>query len=79
MPGDSLSAIGVGRHLRDDLRSDIAGRGEGVRLLYQRVRDDGSVLKHILQIDQLAVGYGAGDVAHVVDVDDRRIELARHS
>ena len=55
---DSLPAIGIGGHLSDDLRSDIAGGGKAVWLLNQRVGDDRPILKHVLQIDQFTVGNG---------------------
>ena len=75
---DGLPTVGVGGHLRNDLRGDIAGRGEAVRLLDQRVRDDGSVLKHVLQIHQLAVGDGTGDITHVMNVNDSLVVSLHH-
>ena len=53
--GDRLSAVGVGCHLRDDLRGDVASGRKTVWLLDQGVCDHGPVLEHVLQIDQLTV------------------------
>ena len=68
--GDRLPAIGVGRHLCDDLRGDIAGSGEGMRLFDHRSGDDRTVLEHIFQVDQLAIGYGAGHISQIVDEEE---------
>ena len=52
---DGLAAILVRGDLRDDLRGDIAGRGEGMRLFDERAGDDRAVLQHVLEIDKVAV------------------------
>ena len=67
---NGLAAILVGGDLRDDLRGDVAGRGEAVRLFDERAGDDRAVLQHILEIDQIAVVHVLGEVIRVVEVDD---------
>ena len=68
--GDRLPAVLVGSHLSDDLSGNVAGGGEAVGPLDQGVRDDGAVLKHILQIHQVTVVHVLGVVVRVMEVDD---------
>ena len=67
---DRLPAVLVGSHLSDDLSGNVAGGGEAVGPLDQGVRDDGAVLKHILQIHQVTVVHVLGVVVRVMEVDD---------
>ena len=67
---DALAAVLAGRDLRDDLRGNVAGRGEGVRLFNQGAADDRAVLQHIVQIDEVAVVHVLGVVVGIVEVDD---------
>ena len=67
---DRLAAVLVRGDLGDDLGGDIAGRGEGMGLLNQRAGDDGTILQHILQVDQVAVVHVLGEIVGVVEVDD---------
>ena len=67
---DGLAAILVRGDLRDDLRGDIAGRGEGMRLFDERAGDDRAVLQHVLEIDKVAVVHMLGIVIRIVEVDD---------
>ncbi len=60
----------VGRHLRDDLRGDIAGRGKTVRTFDQRAGDNGTVLQHVLQVDQIAVVHVLGIVIRIMEMND---------
>ena len=39
-------------------------------LLDERAGDDGAVLQHVLQVDQVAVVHMLGEVVGVVEVDD---------
>ena len=39
-------------------------------LLNQRAGDDGTILQHILQVDQVAVVHVLGEIVGVVEVDD---------
>ena len=70
---DGLSAILGGSNLGDDLRRDIAGRREAVRLLNERARDNGAVLEHILQVHQVAVMHVLGKVVGIVEVNQALI------
>ncbi len=67
---DALSAVLVAGHLRDDLRGDVAGGGEGMRTLDERAGDDGAVLQHILEVHEVAVVHVLGIIVRVVEVDD---------
>ena len=67
---DALAAVLVGRHLRNDLGRDVAGRREGMRLLDQGARDDGAVLQHVVQVHQIAVVHVLGIIVGVMEVDD---------
>ena len=67
---DALAAVLAGRNLCDDLRGNIAGGGEGVRLLNQSAGNDRAVLQHIVQVDEVAVVHMLGIVVGIVEVDD---------
>ena len=68
--GDGLPAVLVGGHLRHNLHGDVAGRGEGVRLVDMGFGNAGAVLQHILQVHQVAVMHVLGIVIRVMEVDD---------
>ena len=70
---DGRSAVLVAGYLCHDLGGDVAGGGEAVGLLDQRSGDDGAVLQHILQIDQVAVVHMLGVIIRVMEVDDALI------
>ena len=53
--GDGLAAVLAGGHLGDDLRRDVAGRRERMRLLDEGAGDDGTVLEHIVEVHEVAV------------------------
>ena len=65
-----LSAVLVGRHLRYDLRRYVARRRKAVRTLYHSAANDGAVLKHVFEIDQIAVVHMLREVVRVVEVDE---------
>ena len=67
---DGLAAVLAARHLGDDLRGDVAGGGEAVRLLDERTGDDGAVLQHVLEVHEVAVVHVLREVVGVVEVDD---------
>ena len=67
---DALAAVLVGGHLCNDLGGDVAGGGEAVRLLNIGAGDDGAVLEHVVQIDEVAVVHVLGKVVGVVEVDE---------
>ena len=67
---DALTAILVGSHLCNDLGGNVAGGGEAVGLLNIGAGDDGAVLQHVVQIDQVAVVHVLGVVVGIVEVDD---------
>ena len=67
---DALAAVLAGRDLCDDLGCDIAGGGEGMRLLDEGAGDDGAVLQHVIKVDQIAVVHVLGIVVGIVEVDD---------
>ena len=66
---DALTAILVGSHLCNDLGSDVAGGREAVGLLNIGAGDDGAVLEHIVQIDEVTVVHVLGKIVGVVEVD----------
>ena len=67
---DALSAVLVAGDLRDNLRGDVAGGGETVRLLNHGSGNPGSVLQHVLKVDEVAVVHVLGVVIHIVEMDD---------
>ena len=67
---DALPAILVAGHLRDNLGSDVAGGGKAVRLFDEGAGDDGAVLQHVLQIDQIAVVHMLREIVGIVEVDN---------
>ena len=67
---DGLTAVLRGGDLGDDLRGDVAGRREAVRLLDERARDDGAVLQHVVKIHKVAVVHVLREVIGIVKVDD---------
>ena len=67
---DALAAVLVGCHLGDDLGGDVAGRGEGVRLFDQRTGNDGAVLQHVVQVDQVTVVHVLGKIVRIMEMDD---------
>ena len=70
---NGLATVLGGSNLGDDLRRDIAGRREAVRLLNERARDNGAVLEHILQVHQVAVMHVLGKVVRIVEVNQALI------
>ena len=68
-----LAAVLGGSNLGDNLRRDVAGSREAVRLLDQRARDNGAVLEHVLQVHQVAVMHVLGKVVGIVEVDQALI------
>ena len=75
---DGLAAVGIARHLGDDLGGNVTGRGETVGLLDHGVGNDRAILKHVLQVHQLTVADRPGDVSHVVDMDHALIVGVDH-
>ena len=67
---DALAAVLAGRNLCNDLGCDIAGGGEGMRLLDEGAGDDGAVLQHVIKVDQIAVVHVLGIVVGIVEVND---------
>ena len=67
---DALSAILAGGYLGNDLGGDIAGGGETVGLLDQSSADDGAVLQHVLQVDQITVVHMLGKIIRVMEMDE---------
>ena len=67
---DALAAVLVTCNLRDDLRGDVAGGGEAVRLFNERAGDDRAVLQHVFEVYEVAVVHVLGVVVGIVEVDD---------
>ena len=67
---DGLSAVLVACDLRNDLRCDVAGRRERMRLLDERAGDDRAILQHILKIDEVAVVDSLRVVVGIMEMDD---------
>ncbi len=70
---DRLAAILRRSHLSDNLRGNIAGSRETVRLFNQRARDNGAVLQHILEVYQVAVVHVLRKVVRIVEVNEALI------
>ena len=68
-----LAAVLGGSNLSDNLRRDVAGGREAVRLLDQRARDNGAVLEHVLQVHQVAVVHVLSKVIRIMEVDQALI------
>ena len=68
--GNGLAAILVRGYLRNDLCGNVAGSGKAVRPLDKGTGNDGAILQHILQIDQITVMHMLGKIVAVVEVDD---------
>ena len=66
---DALAAVLVGGHLCNDLGGNVAGGGKAVGLFNIGAGDDGAVLQHILQVDQIAVVHVLRKVVGIVEVD----------
>ena len=66
---DALPAVLRRGDLRDNLRGDVARRGEGVRAVDFRLADDRAVLEHVLKVDQIAVVHVLREVVRVVEVN----------
>ena len=75
---DGLAAVLVGRDLRDDLRRDVARRGEALRLLDHRPGDDRAVLQHVLEVHEIAVVHVLRIIVHVVKVDEAVLVRLHH-
>ena len=67
---EGLPAVLVRSDLRDDLRRDIARSEEGVRLFDHGLADDGAILQHVFQIDEVAVVLALGEIVGIVEMDD---------
>ena len=67
---EGLPAVLVRSDLRDDLCRDIARGEEGVRLFDHGLADDGAILQHVFQIDEVAVVLALGEIVGVVEMDD---------
>ena len=67
---DGLPAVLAGSDLGDDLRGDVACRAEAVGALDERAGDDRAVLKHVLEVHEVAVVHVLGKVIGVVEVND---------
>ncbi len=67
---DRLAAVLAAGDLGDDLRRDVAGSREGVRLLDHGAGDHGAVLQHVVEVDEVAVVHALRVVVGVVEVDD---------
>ena len=67
---DGLSAVLVGSNLCNNLGCNVAGGGEGMGLLDQGTGNDGAVLQHVIQIDQIAVVHMLCIVVSIMEMDD---------
>lgn len=65
---DGLAAVLIGGDLGYNLRGDVAGGGEGMRLLYHGAAYDRAVLQHILEVDEVAVMHVLREIVGVVEV-----------
>ena len=68
--GDALSAVLITCNLSDYLGGDVAGGGEAMGLFDEGSGDDGAVLKHILEVYEVAVVHMLGVIVGVMEVDD---------
>ena len=67
---DALAAVLVTCNLRDDLRGDVAGGGETVRLFNERAGDDRAVLQHVFEVYEVAVVHVLREIVHIMEMDD---------
>ena len=67
---DRLAAILVRGNLGDDLRSDIACRREGMRLINRRFGDDRAVFQHVFQVHEAAVVHRLSKIVRIMKMDD---------
>ena len=67
---DALAAVLVTCNLRDDLRGDVAGGGEAVRLFNERAGDDRAVLQHVFEVYEVAVVHVLREIVHIMEMDD---------
>ena len=67
---DALAAVLAGSYLSDDLGGNVAGSGEGMGLLDESTADDGTVLQHAVQVDQVTVVHVLGVVVGVMEMND---------
>ena len=67
--GNTLSAVLVACHLRDDLGRDVAGCGKAVGLFNFGFADDSTVLQHVLEVYEVAVVHVLCEVVGIVKVD----------
>ena len=67
---DALTAVLVTCNLRDDLRGDVAGGGEAVRLFNERAGDDRAVLQHVFEVYEVAVVHVLREIVHIMEMDD---------
>ena len=65
-----LTAVLIARNLRDNLRRDIAGGKEAVRLFNHGFTDDRAVLQHILQIDEVTVVFLLRKIVGIMEMND---------
>ena len=65
-----LPAVLIGGHLCNDLCRHITGSEKAVRLLDHRFADDCPVLKHIFQVNQIAIMLFLGIIIHVMEMND---------
>ena len=68
--GEGLAAVLVGCHLGHDLGGHVAGGEEGMGLFNEGLADDGAVLQHVFQVDEVAVVFPLGEIVGVVEMDD---------
>ncbi len=66
---ERLTAVLVRSNLSHDLGRDVAGGEEAVRLLDHRLADDGAVLQHVLEVDEVAVVFLLRIVIGIVEMD----------
>ena len=67
---DALSAILVAGNLGNDLGSYITCSKEAVWLLDQCLTDHSTILKHVLQIDQITVMFSLCKIVRIMKMDD---------
>ena len=66
---NTLAAVLVGCHLRNDLGGNVAGGGKAMGLINASTRNNSAVLQHILQVHQVAVVHVLGKIICIMEVD----------
>ena len=66
---NALSTVLAAGYLRNNLCSNITRCRKAVRLIYKRLTDNSSILKHILQINQITVVHVLCKIIRIMEMN----------